>query len=295
MRTRVWASFTLLTVVWGASFLWIKIAVLEIGPYTLVALRLALAVVGLLPFVVIKRPPIPRDRGTWVSIVMIGVLNAAVPWLLIAFAELTIDSAVATVLNSTVPLFTILFAHFLVHDDRITVGRVAGLMTGFAGVVALSFRDAAGGHDAGATQGHAHLIGQGAMLLAATSYGLSSVYARRKLRHVTALTQAFYSLLVGTVSMWIVLPFVEPSITMPSAVASWVGVVWLGVLGGGVAYFLFYFLLHAIGPTRSSLVTYTIQVVGVALGVIVLKEQLDLYLVLGTILILSGVWVVNRR
>ena len=133
------------------------------------------------------------------------------------------------------------------------------------------------------------------MLLATMSYGIAAVYARRTLRHVSALVQAFYPLAAALVLTWIVLPFVEPSMSLPSSTESWVGIIWLGTLGGGVAYLLFYFLLHAIGPTRSSLVTYTIQVVGVSLGVIVLKEHLDWYLALGTVLIVSGVWVVNRK
>jgi drug/metabolite transporter (DMT)-like permease len=132
------------------------------------------------------------------------------------------------------------------------------------------------------------------MLLATLSYAASGVFARRKLRHVSALVQAFFPMLVATVLMWAALPFLERSITMPSGTVTWIAIVWLGVLGAGVASFIFFWLLHAIGPTRASLVTYTIPVVGVSLGVIVLKESLDGYLALGTVLIVSGVWAVSR-
>ena len=95
--------------------------------------------------------------------------------------------------------------------------------------------------------------------------------------------------------MWIMLPVLESSVRLPSNLTTWIGLAWLGVLGAGVAAFAFYFLLHAIGPTRASMVTYTIPVVGVALGVIVLNERLDWYLVLGAALIVTGLWVVERR
>lgn len=292
MRIKIWTAFILLTLIWGASFLWIKIAVLEVGPYVLVAFRLLFGLLGLVGFVILRRPRLPRDAKTLRALVVLGVLNSALPWMLISWAEETIDSALATVLNGTVPLFTILIAHLALRDDRMTVPRVMGLLLGFFGVLTLTQR---GSGELGSPRAGSDFLGQLAMLAASASYAVSGVYARRNLAHTPVLVQAFYSMLVAAVLMWIALPFLERTVVIPGSVLTWVAIAWLGVLGAGIASYLFFFLLHTIGPTRSSLVTYTIPVVGVALGVLVLDERLDWFLVVGTILIVSGVWVVHRK
>ena len=133
------------------------------------------------------------------------------------------------------------------------------------------------------------------MLAAAALYAVSGVFARWRLRDVPVLSQAFYSLLFAAVLMWIVILRTQGVGPLPARAVTWAAIVWLGVLGAGIAGYLFYFMLHAIGPTRASLITYTIPVVGVTLGVVVLKEPLDFDLVLGTVLIVAGVAVVNRR
>ncbi|MFQ5512471.1 MAG: DMT family transporter [Candidatus Krumholzibacteriia bacterium] len=287
-RAAVWGGFLFLTLVWGASFLWIKIAVEDVGPYVLVALRLVLGLAGLTAILAIQRPRLPRDRRTWLALAILGVTNTSLPWFLISWAEQSIDSALATVLNGTVPLMTIVLAHVMLRDDRMTIPRILGLLIGFTGVTVLA-RRGADGNAAGS------LMGQGGMLLAAALYAFSAVYARRSLRHVTPLVQAFYSMLIATAIMWAALPLFGVELVMPSRPVVWVALVWLGVFGAGIASWILYYLLHAVGPTRTSLVTYMIPVVGVTLGVVVLKELLDFHLVAGTILIVSGVWVVTRR
>lgn len=295
MKIKEWMTFLALTFIWGASFLWIKIAVAEIDPFSLVAFRLTLGILGLVVFFPFKKPPIPREFRVWVSLAALGLLSSAIPWVLISWAETSIDSALAGVLNGTVPLFTILIAHFFLHDDRMTFSKVAGLLLGFAGVVVLTQRD--GGladvfSDGGINR---NLLGQGAMLLAAVSYAVSGVHARRNLRQVSTLVQAFFSMVFALVVILCVIPLMGGTLAVPARADTWVALIWLGVLGAGIASFIFYYLLHAVGPTRASLVTYTLPVVSVTLGVMVLKESLDWWLLAGTLLIVSGVWVVNRR
>ena len=288
MKLKVLSAFIALTLIWGASFLWIKIAVQELSPYMLVTWRLAFALVSLALYGLFVRPQVPRDARTWWSLVALSLLTTAVPWMLISWAEQTIDSALATVLNSTVPLFTVILAHFFLHDDRITPARVAGLAIAFAGVVLLALRDA------GPTLWQGSLLGQGAMLVAALCYAGGTVLARRNLRHVSVLTQSIYSVGFSTVLLWLAVPFVEGGVPVTLSVPAWVAVLWLGVLGAGLASVLFYFVLHEVGPTRATLVTYTIPIVGVTLGVVVLKERLDWTLAVASVLIVAGVWVVNR-
>jgi len=289
MKTRIWGGFVFLTLAWGASFLWIKIAVEDVGPYVLVAIRMVFGLAGLIGILLVQKPSLPRERRTWWVLALLGLTHFTLPWLLIAWAEQTIDSALATVLNSTVPLFTILLAHVLLRDDRMNVRRVFGLLIGFTGVLLLARPNAPAASTGGA------LAGQGAMLLASLFYAFSAVYARRMLRTVAPLVQAFYSLLIGTVLVWVALPVLDIQLVMPSSAVVWIGLVWLGVLSAGVASYVLYFLLHAVGPTRTTLVTYMTPVVGVTLGVVVLDELLDFYLVAGMVLIVLAVWVVSRK
>ena len=227
------------------------------------------------------------------SLAILGLTSSAVPWVLISWAETTIDSAIASVLNGTVPLFTVLVAYLFLRDDRITSDTVVGLLLGFVGVVVLAQRSSGG--EIPRIAGGFNLVGKGAMLLAALSYALGAVHARRNLRGTSALIQAFFSMVFSLLAVLVVVYASGGGVRVPSRPDTWAALAWLGILGAGVASFVFYALLHSVGPTRASLVTYTLPLVGVALGVVVLQERLDWRLVGGTLLIVSGVWVVNRR
>jgi drug/metabolite transporter (DMT)-like permease len=292
MTIKQWGAFLALTLIWGASFLWIKIAVREVGPLTVVTLRLGFALAILLPFVVRARVGIPRGARLWGRLVVLGLISATVPWLLITWAEQFIDSAVATVLNATVPLFTIVAAHIYLSDDRMTARRVVGLLIGFGGVMVLVGKNLGIG---GVADTGMKLAGQGAMLLSSFLYGMSNVYARAKFRGTRPEFQAFYTLLVPQAIMWSITPSIESPFALPGEPATWIAIAWLGILGAGVSYLIFYWLLHEIGPTKVATVTYTIPVIGVTLGVVFLDEALTWQLVVGTLLIVSGVWSVNRR
>ena len=163
MKTKDWVAFIALSLAWGSSFLWIKIALQEIGPFILVALRLLFGILGLLAVVAYNRPNWPDTRRLWVVLAVLGITNTALPFVLISWGEQFIDSAVAAILNSTVPLFTMVIAHRFLQDDRLTLQRVIGLFVGFFGVVALLLRDLDGG-----TQDN--LFGQAAVLLAAICF-----------------------------------------------------------------------------------------------------------------------------
>jgi len=292
MTIRQWLYFLFLTLVWGSSFLWIKLAVREIGPFKVVSIRMVFAVLILFVILKAQRTAAPKTWKMRGILLLQGLMSAAVPWVLITWAEQYIDSAVATVLNGTTPMFTMIIAHIFVHDDRLTMRKVSGLLLGFAGVIILVQNSFFQGN--GSTS-HMLLLGQGAMLLAALLYAVSNVYARIKLHSVTPVFQAFYTLFfVGTI-LWAVTPLVESPIKLPAKPITWIAIAWLGILGAAVSYILYYKLLHEIGPTRVSLVTYTLPVVGVTLGVVLLKEQLSLSLLAGTLLIVLGVWGVNRK
>lgn len=288
MKPKDWFIFILLGTIWSASFLWIKIAVSEIGPFALVAFRVTFGALTGILITLFTRTRWPRERATWITFSLLGVTSVAIPFVLISWGEKTIDSAVASILNATTPLFTIFIAHLYLHDDRITPPKILGLILGFGGVVVLMLQDLD-------PNSHNSVIGQVAVLVASFFYAASSVYARLKTEHVPGLVRGAAPLVTASLAMWIITPIADHSVDVPSLPITWVAVLWLGILGSGLALMLWYYLLHAIGPTRTTVVSYIFPLGGVILGVIFLKEPLTWNLALGAVLIISSVVVVNWK
>jgi drug/metabolite transporter (DMT)-like permease len=281
--------FIALGAIWGSSFMWIKIALEEIGPFALVAFRLGLGLLGMVIVVALLRPPLPKERRLWVALAVIGVTNMVLPFLLITWGEQFIDSSVAAVLNGAMPLFTLVIAHFFLADERITLPRAVGLLIGFAGLVLLVGRDL---NQVG--RGSA-IVGQLAVVLATLSYAAGAVYTRKNLGSVSPIFQPFASLVVADLLAWLAVPPLETLTVWPTLGLTWLALVWLGILGTCAAYILFFSLIQNVGATRASMVTYVIPVVGVILGVIFLRERLDWYLGGGTLLVIAGIWIVNAK
>ena len=294
MKLKDWIAFIALSLAWGSSFFWIKIAVAEIGPFLLVALRLLFGVLGLAVVVLLRRPAWPKERRAYWALLILGLTNTALPFVLISWAEQYIDSAVASILNSSVPLFTMLIAHFVLSDDRMTRQRVSGLLLGFLGVIVLTTRDLSG-------DVRLNLLAQGAMVLAVLFYAGSSVFIRRNTQGISPIVQALVPLLAADAMIWTSALAVESPIHLPVMGLTWFALIWLGLVGSCLAYLLYYYLVHAIGPTRATMVTYVFPIVGISLGVFVLPllgypaEELDLNLIVGTVLILGSLLIVNRR
>ena len=288
MQSKHWTAFIVLGGIWSASFLWIKLALDEIGPFTLVAFRVLFGVLFAGGAVFLQCKAWPRDRASWFPFLLLGATSVAVPFFLITWGELSIDSAVASILNATVPLFTIVIAHLFLQDDKMTVQRVMGLFIGFIGVVVLLSENLIAG-------AHSSLLGQAAVILAAIFYAASSVYARRVTQFAPGLVRGAAPLVSATIIMWIAAPVLESPFKLPQLSITWIAVLWLGVLGTGLALILWYYLLHEIGPTRTGMVTYIFPLGGVILGVVFLNEQLSWQLAVGALLIISGILVVNWK
>jgi drug/metabolite transporter (DMT)-like permease len=289
MKLKEWGAFALLGLIWGSSFLWIKIAVEEIGPFTLVALRLLFGLAGLLLIMRLRGQAFPRDRRVLLAFLFMGAFNTAIPFTLISWGETKIDSGLASILNGTVPLFTIVIAHFWLHDEKITLPRLAGLIVGFVGMVTLVSRDL------GPEGLRGNVWGQFAVIAGSICYATAITFSRRYLRGQPPVVQSTMILLVADALMWIATPLVESPIHLPALPMTWLAIVWLGVLGSCVAYLLFFFLINAWGPTRASLVTYVFPVIGLLLGILFLKETADWRLLIGSVLIVGGILVVNVR
>lgn len=289
MKVKEWGAFVLLGLIWGSSFLWIKIGVESITPVMLVTLRISLGLIGLLVVMSLTRQSFPRDRNTILKYVFMGVFNLVLPFLLITWGETKIDSSMAAILNGAQPLFVIVIAHFWLHDEKITPARLGGLIVGFVGVVVLVAQD----FNPSALQ--SDIWGQLAVVLAAISYAVALTFSRKYLRGTKPVVQSTMILVIGAIIMWTLTPLTNRPMILPATPIAWIAVLWLGVLGLCVAYLLFFYLNNVWGPTRASLVTYVFPVVGVVLGIIFLSEPLTWNMIVGSIFVVGGIVVVNRK
>jgi drug/metabolite transporter (DMT)-like permease len=284
MRGASILRLAMLALLWGSSFLFIKVAVEGVSPAQLVLARLALGALVLLAFVAARREPLPRDARLWGHLVIAALVANIVPYFLFGWAEQRgVASAVAGSLNATTPLFTLTIAWATGTERSMGPTRAAGLLIGFLGaVVALAPWRAGAFTLAG--------MGQLACLLAAASYGVGYVYQRRFItgRGFPPLALAASQLTAATMLLALTAPVTarEP-ITLTAAVIG--SVLALGVLGTGIAYILNYRLIADEGATSASTVTYLLPVVAVALGVVVLSEPIAWTLFAGTALILVGI------
>jgi len=290
MRSRAWLAFGALSLIWGSSFLWIKIAVQEVGPFRLVAFRLLFGAIGLLIAGRLTRQPLRLSRKQLPSYLLLALVNTALPFTLISWGETRIDSGMASVLNGTVPLFTLVIAHFWLQDERITLPRTLGLLIGFGGVAIL-----VGQNFDLSTILKGSALGQLAVLAASASYATGLTLTRKRFRGQPPVAQATLVVLFSDLMLWVGALAFESPLRLPSLSLTWIALLWLGFLGTGSAYLLYFYLINEWGSTRTSVVTYTMPVIGVFLGVVFLAETVSASLILGVGLVLTGIGFVNWK
>jgi drug/metabolite transporter (DMT)-like permease len=289
MKLKEWGAFALLGLVWGTSFLWIKIALEDITPFTLAAFRVLFGVIGLLVVMRVTGHSFPRDRVSLSKFAILSVFQTALPFALISWGETRIASGLASILNGTMPLFTIVIAHFFLHDEKMSLQRLAGLVVGFIGVVVLVSRDLV----AEGLQGN--VWGQLAVLAAAVSYAIGLTFNRKYLRGHQPVVQSAMTLIFADVLLWASVLLFERPFTLPTLPITWFALLWLGLLGSCLAYLLFFYLINAWGATRASVVTYVFPVVGLILGVLFLQEHVDWRLAVGSLLVVASIIVINVK
>ncbi|GHH59819.1 DMT family transporter [[Pseudomonas] boreopolis] len=269
-----------LGVVWGCSFLFMRVAAPAFGPFALVELRLTLGALVLLPFLWLARQRFPLRR--WPVLAGIGVLNSVLPFLLFAWGAERAPAAIGAICNAMTVLFTALVA-FLFFGEKIGARRAGALLVGFVGVVVL-----ATGKAGGLSVGPAALAGATASLLYGIGYNLVKRYmADLPPAASAAATLSASALLLSPLawSHW-------PEAAVPAR--AWACAVALGVVCTGLAYLLYYRLIHRIGPARASTVTYLIPVFGALLAWLILDEPLTWTMLLAGVLILGSVAVSQR-
>ena len=292
MAKRPWlvpAAFILLGLIWGSSFLWIKIGVQELDPATLVAYRISLGALAMLLYVRLTGEKIPRTFRELAPLAALGLIATALPFFLITWGEQYIDSGTAAVLNSLTPIFSLVLAGTILRTESVTLIRVVGLVSGFGGAALLASREFALRGDQLA------LIGVGAVTVAAISYAGGASVSKAMVHGTPRNVVAAGNLTFGAVYIWFFALISGANPALPTHVDSIVAVVWLGLMGSFLAFLLLYFLISHLDATRTAMVTYLFPVVGVTLGVVFLDEVLDARLLIGTALVVVGIVVVSLR
>jgi drug/metabolite transporter (DMT)-like permease len=271
-----------LAFLWGSSFLFIEVALDELEPTTMMALRLFFGAVALVPFLVAARGArraVADLRNGGRTLWVLGIVNAALPFTLIAWGQQYIDSGIAAIANASLPIFVVLLAIRFRPSERATGLRLAGIVAGLAGVAVLT-----GGEFDGSWSG---VLGTLAVVSASVLYASGALYAQANVERIDTLVLATGSAITGTL---VLLPVALAQ--LPSAVPSWETWASVAVLGfGGMAagQLLYYVVIERYGSSRASLVTYLLPVIALALGALLLDEPVEVTALVGLVLILSGV------
>jgi len=285
MTVTEWTLLVVLSLLWGSVFLLIEFALDGFGPFTLVLGRVGLGAVAIVAYVYVSGARLPAIGPVWHQFLVMGALNNVVPFSLIAWGQVAIDSGVAAILNATSPLYSVVLAHFLTADERITAPKAIGVTIGFAGVVVMVGPSALAGL---AAEG----FGQLAVLGATLSYALAAIYGRR-LKGVPPTVSAAGMLITATVMMApLAIVFERPWTMSPGGVA-WIAVVTMAIFCTALAFLIYFRILATAGATNTLLVTFLFPLSALVLGVVVLGEQPQWTALLGMALILIGLAVVD--
>lgn len=285
-----WLLLTILSILWGGSFFFVGVAVEALPPLTIVTLRVFLAAIALLAVVYFTGSRMPSNPTVWIAFIGMGVLNNVIPFTLIVWGQTHIASGLASILNATTPMFTVVAAHFLTRDEKMSKLKVLGVVFGLAGVAIMIGREALGGLGE-------NILGQFAVLGAAISYSLAGIYGRRFRQLgikpvVTATGQVTASsLILIPLALFYDRPFTLP---MPE-LEIWLAIVGLALFSTALAYILYFRILSTAGATNVLLVTLLIPVSAILLGTAILGEQLELKHMIGMGLISIGLLSMDGR
>jgi len=290
LRAADWFFLLLLGVIWGGSFFFAKIAVEEMPPLTLVFFRVSLGAMLLAIYIALSGRNFPLGRTVWSAFLVMGLINNVIPFSLLFWGQTQISSGLASILNATTPIFTVIVAHLFTNDEKLNWHKLLGIVLGFVGV---SVMLGAGMVDSISNPPIAML----ACLGAAVSYAFAGVFGRRFAKLGVGPARVALGQLTG--SSLIMLPIVivfDPPITPQSyTTATLLSVLGLAVICTALAYILFFRILSTGGATNLSLVTLIVPASAIVLGVVFLNEQLSLIEMVGLSLITLGLLTTDGR
>ncbi len=282
-----WLRIFVLSLVWGGSFFFVEVMLLELPPLTSVFGRLVIGVLGLLVLLRLLGHALAPLWVQWRPFAFIGLVNTAIPFTLITFGQTQITGSLASIINASTPIMTALVAHVMTTDERLSVPKALGIGMGFSGVLVL-FGPAAFRADA-------TLIGMMAGLTATLCYAFGSVYSKR-LKHNPALVNATGQVGYGMLWMLPVVFLVDApwGLPMPSQ-GPLLALLGIGLLSTTFAFYLYFQVLKTAGASNVVLVTFLVPVSASALGILFLGEALNLHDVIAYLLIASGLAVIDGR
>ncbi|WP_037294324.1 DMT family transporter [Roseobacter sp. CCS2] len=285
---RAWGELMMLSLIWGASFLSIRIALDEIGPLTAVAHRTGWAMLILWAYVLIRRLAVPTDLRVWGAFLVMGLLNNVIPFSLMAWGQLHIETGLTSILNAATAIFGVIAAAVFFADERLTTRKTIGVTLGFLGVSTAiglaAFKDF-----------DIRSLGQLAVIGGTISYALAGVWARKMLGHLTP-QMAAAGMLTGASVMTIPAAWlVEGPITLALAPQTWAAIAYYAVVATAIAYMLYYRVLAMAGSGNLMLCTLLVAPVAIILGAVVLGEDLPLRAYIGFAILALGLVILDGR
>ena len=287
MKPTEWGMLILLSIFWGGSFFFVEIALHAFRPFTVVFLRVTLAALILLGVVYISGRRMPASIGVWGAFMVMGALNNAIPFSLIVWGQTRIDSGVASILNATTPIFTVLLAHLFTADERLTMRKFLGVLIGFLGVYIMMKPELKDGFS---WRG----LGQLAVLGATLSYGFAGIFGKR-FKKTSPVVNSAGMLICSSIMMFpLAIIWESPWSVYPSLEAA-AAVFGIAVISTAMAYLLYFRILAAAGATNVLLVTFLIPISALLLGVGVLGENLNVLEYIGMGSIFMGLVTIDGR
>jgi len=283
-----WLLLIALSILWGGAFFFSKVALGELPPFTVVWARVTIAAAVLVAAVKLTGERLPSSARAWLPYFGMGLLNNLIPFSLIFWGQTRIASSLASILNAATPLWTVLLAHVLTSDERLTVNKLIGVVLGVTGVVATIGPDALQGIGL-------NVLAQLAIVGAGVSYALAGIYGRRFQGSAPIVTSAGQVLATSVMMVPVALISDRPwTLSLPS-LTSWGALVGLGLLSTALAYIIYFRLLDRAGATNVLLVTFLIPVSALFLGMTFLGERLDHRHFLGMAIIGLGLVAIDGR
>ena len=285
-----WAMLLALSILWGASYFLIEVALFEWQPLLIVAVRISIAALVVWTIVLLAGMRVPRSREAWTTFVVMATINNVIPFVLIVWGQQEVTAGLASILNAATPIFTVIVAGILLKDEPMTRGKLLGAAIGLAGVVVLVGPDALSGIDA-------NFLAQIAIVAAGLSYAFAGVYGRRfTAMGINPMVAAAGQLLVSSIILiGLALAFDDPSQLVSGSRRVWAAVVAMACLSTALAYLLYFRLLASAGATNALLVTLLIPVTAILLGSLILDERLLVLHFVGMAIIALGLSVIDGR
>lgn len=285
---RAWLDLILLALIWGAIFLVIEFALRGLTPLWAVVHRVFWAMIALWVLALMRGYRLPRQASIWVGFLVMGALNNAIPFSLITWAQVEIESGLASILNATTAFFGITVAAALLADERLTPQRIIGVLIGVAGVAVIMGRDALTSFDP-------RNLAQLSILGAALSYAFAGVWARKRLAGLTPVVSAA-GMLTGSSLIMVPLAWLAEGPPTTSFAAETIGaIIYMSMFGTVAAYLLYYRILAAAGSGNLMLVTVIMPPISIWLGWLVLGETLTIEALIGCGMIIAGLIVLDGR